>query len=229
LGGNLASISGSTAPRAAAPIPPSAVAAAARLKGLGSDKNSISLGMASAAAGPSSPTSSTAAGRMDSTFRSAKLSISAGRSAAVTAPICGQGLERVIPCRVIINPRIVELRTRGISAISVNTWLRCINAYLRWKGSDLKIPLLTEERKILRTLTSEDVSRLLTHKTKSKSQSRIQSLAVLLLDTGLRIAEALQLRSTDVNLESTGGRKVLFKLCRNGGYLFPTSEWNIEH
>jgi integrase/recombinase XerD len=56
----------------------------------------------------------------------------------------------------------------------------------------------------------------------------------------LRIAEAMALRATDVDLDnflttvkgkgrkerlvpfSTGGRKVLFKLCRSGGYLFPT-------
>jgi site-specific recombinase XerD len=46
------------------------------------------------------------------------------------------------------------------------------------------------------------VKRLLSHKTKSKSQSRALSLAILLLDTGLRIAEALSLRSSDVDLDN---------------------------
>jgi integrase len=113
-----------------------------------------------------------------------------------------QSFEGALESAQTIKQRIVELRNRGISAISVNTWLRCINAYLKWTGSDLKIPRLQEEKKILKTLTSEDVKRLLTHKTKSKSQSRIQSLAILLLDTGLRIAEALALLSTDVDLDN---------------------------
>jgi hypothetical protein len=55
---------------------------------------------------------------------------------------------------------------------------------------DLKIPRLQEEKKILKTLTSDDVKRPLTHKTKSKSQSRAHQLAVLLLDTGLRSTTA---------------------------------------
>jgi integrase/recombinase XerD len=145
-----------------------------------------------------------------------------------------------------INQRIVSLRERGVSPISINSWLRCINAYLRWTGSDLKIPRLQEEKKILRTLTSDDVKRLIEHKTKSKSQSRIQSLAVLLLDTGLRIAEILQPTATDIDLDnflirvqgkgrkerlvpfSIAGRKVLYKLCRNGGYLFPTPNGTLS-
>jgi integrase/recombinase XerD len=133
-----------------------------------------------------------------------------------------------------IKQRIVSLRERGVSAVSVNSWLTGINAFLRWRGDDFKIPKLQTEKKILRTFTPEDVQRLLTHKIKSKSQSRIQSLAALLLDTGLRIAEALQLCTTDIDLDnhlirvqgkgrkerlvpfSMGGRKVLYKLCRNG-------------
>jgi integrase len=118
--------------------------------------------------------------------------------------------------------------------------LRRVNAYLKWTGSDLKIPRLREE-KILKTLTSEDVKRLLSHKTKSKSQSRASSLAILLLDTGLRIAEALSLRSSDVDLDNfhikvqgkgrkerlipffIAGRRVLYHLTRGkAGYLFPT-------
>ena len=31
-----------------------------------------------------------------------------------------------------INRRIVELRERGVSPITINSYLRCINAYLRW-------------------------------------------------------------------------------------------------
>jgi site-specific recombinase XerD len=90
-------------------------------------------------------------------------------------------------------------------------------------------------------VTEEDVRRLQTHKPKSKSQHRVLSLALLILDTGLRIAEALALRSTDVDLDnqlltvtngkgrkdrvipfSLAGRKVLYQLTRKGGYLFPT-------
>ena len=36
--------------------------------------------------------------------------------------------------------RIIELRQRGVKAVSVNTWGRCINAYLNWKGAAFKLP-----------------------------------------------------------------------------------------
>ena len=38
-----------------------------------------------------------------------------------------------------INRRIVELRERGVSPITINSYLRCINAFLR--------PILTEHSK----------------------------------------------------------------------------------
>jgi len=54
--------------------------------------------------------------------------------------------------RADIIGRITELRDRGVSATSVSTYLRCINAYLRWlhqeHGRDLiKIPKLKEEKR----------------------------------------------------------------------------------
>ena len=75
-----------------------------------------------------------------------------------------------------IKRRIVELRSRGVSAISVNSWLRCINAYLNWTSAGIKIPRLKEEQKILATLTPEQMNRLLAFKPKGVNQTRTQSL-----------------------------------------------------
>jgi len=62
--------------------------------------------------------------------------------------------------------KITELRHRGVSAISVNTYLRCIKAYFRWlhteHGQELvKIAKLKEDQKVIATLTPEQVRRLL--------------------------------------------------------------------
>jgi integrase/recombinase XerD len=146
--------------------------------------------------------------------------------------------------------RIIELRQRGVTPISINSWLRVINAYLHWHSernrkcspacTHLKLSKLKEETKILKTFTPTDEQRLLSVKVKFHSLSRAQSLAGLLLDTGLRISEALQLRKDDVDLDnflirvrgkgrkerlvpfSSQGRKILYHLTRKGGYLFPT-------
>ena len=34
--------------------------------------------------------------------------------------------------KVPLTARITELRERGVSPVSINTYLRCINAYFRW-------------------------------------------------------------------------------------------------
>ena len=39
-----------------------------------------------------------------------------------------------------IKGRIVKLWTRGISPTSVNSWVRCINAFLNWNRAGFKIP-----------------------------------------------------------------------------------------
>lgn len=98
--------------------------------------------------------------------------------------------------------RIVALRTRGVRAISVNSWLTAINAYLHWSAAGFKLSKLKTESKILATFTADQVSRLLAYKPKSKTMRRAQALAGQLLDTGLRIAEALALRRSDVDLDN---------------------------
>ena len=57
--------------------------------------------------------------------------------------------------RPSIIDRIAELRGRGVQAVSINTWLRCINAYFHWRDgvgekcsphcTHTRIPRLKEE------------------------------------------------------------------------------------
>jgi len=59
--------------------------------------------------------------------------------------------------KTAIGDRIVKLRGAGVSAISVKTYLRAINAYFRWMQSEgyvselIRIPKLKEEQKVLAT------------------------------------------------------------------------------
>lgn len=92
-----------------------------------------------------------------------------------------------------IKQRIVELRNRGVSATSVNTWLRCINAYLRWSGLNLKIPRLKEEQKVLATLNPDQTKHIIAFKPKGRNQIRAHTVALLILDGGYRISEVLGL------------------------------------
>lgn len=104
--------------------------------------------------------------------------------------------------------RIKEMRDRGVSPVTVNSYLRCLNAYFRWcyeeRGQDrIRIPKLKEEQKVVAALTPEHVRRFLQWKPgKTFGRQRLHILICLLLDTGLRISEALGLRKEDVDFEN---------------------------
>ncbi len=109
--------------------------------------------------------------------------------------------------RASLVSRVTELRQRGVSATSVNTYLRCINAYLRWlhlehKHELLKIPRLKEEVRVLATLSPDQVQRIIRFKAIGANLSRAHTFCLLVLDTGLRSAEALSLRWEKVDLEN---------------------------
>jgi integrase/recombinase XerD len=106
-----------------------------------------------------------------------------------------------------IVSRIAVLRQRGVSAISVNSWLRCINAYFRWLHTEhgrelIRIPRLQEERKVLATLSPEQIKRLLQYRPKGKNRTKAHLTACVILDCGLRISEALSLTWEQVDLDN---------------------------
>jgi integrase/recombinase XerD len=96
--------------------------------------------------------------------------------------------------------RIAELRAKGISPISVNTYLRHLKAYLRWMEQEghtkepLRVQFLKTESKVLSTLSPEHIKRLLGFRPRGINQSRTHTAAMLMLDCGLRISELLGLQ-----------------------------------
>jgi site-specific recombinase XerD len=127
-------------------------------------------------------------------------------------------------------------------------YARTINSYLTWLHEEghvsdrLRIKLLPNPAKPYATFSDADIRRLATHAPKGWAHVRTWTLAVLLLDTGLRISEALGLERDQVDLDaltvrvlgkglrvrlvpiSVEGRKALFRwLSRcDGRYLFGT-------
>src|ERR1035437_4363624 len=98
--------------------------------------------------------------------------------------------------------RVGELRERGISSITVNSYLRCINAFWKWHGKDWKIRQLKEEQQILPTFNPEHVHRLVHWKPVGRNQTRAHTIAMVALDTGMRISELLSLTRQDVDLDN---------------------------
>ncbi len=112
----------------------------------------------------------------------------------------------------------IEALHASNSPISINTYLRCIQAFLNWchEGGHIKervkLERLKEQQKILSTFTSEHLRRLVTCKPRTWGDHRILMLILLLLDNGLRIEEALSLRREDVDLDN-----LLIRVSGKGG------------
>lgn len=103
---------------------------------------------------------------------------------------------------------IEGMLTRDVSPITVNTYSRAINAYLHWLNEEghcpkrITIPRLKEPEVVIPTLKPEQVQRLLQHRPACQNHRRAQMLALVILDTGLRLKEGLSLRREDTDLDS---------------------------
>jgi site-specific recombinase XerD len=94
---------------------------------------------------------------------------------------------------------VIRLRENCLSPVSCNTYCRAINAYLRWLQEEgyldllLRIPSLKCERKVLPALSPAQLRAVLNYRPRHLSHQRLYALLCLLLDSGLRIEEALSL------------------------------------
>jgi integrase/recombinase XerD len=117
--------------------------------------------------------------------------------------------EGAMDSKATVGERIAKLRDRGVSAISVNSYLRSVNALFRWghteghiPGELIRVPKLKEEQKVLPILSPDQIHRVIGFKPRREVECQIHTLACLLLDTGLRIDEALSLTHDDVDLDN---------------------------
>jgi len=104
--------------------------------------------------------------------------------------------------------RVAQLREEGLSAVTVNTYTRSVNAFANWMFKEghsqtlTKIPRLKEEHKVLQTFSDAHIERLVSFRGKSFGEQRTHLLACMILDTGVRVDEALSVeRSRDINLD----------------------------
>jgi integrase/recombinase XerD len=108
---------------------------------------------------------------------------------------------------------VLRMREAGLKETGCNAALRAINAYLHWNsGAERKcgagcnhprIGQLREPQNILPTLTESQVKLIVGWKLgKNCYRRRWHLLALVLLDTGCRITEALTLRVSDIDLDN---------------------------
>ena len=123
--------------------------------------------------------------------------------------------------RAAIIDRIAELRGRGVKAVSINTWLRCVNTYLHWRDgtgekcspqcTHVRIPRLKEEQKILETLGEGAKHSVVSFRPTGTNMRRAHLVALTILDCGLRASEVLGLTKADCDLDN-----LIFKVLGKG-------------
>jgi integrase/recombinase XerD len=108
----------------------------------------------------------------------------------------------------VFAPAIESMIKRNVSPITINTYARAINAFLRWLHEEGKcstlvvIPRLKEPTVAIQTFRAEEIHRLFAYRPKSLTERRVQTLALLVSDSGMRLNEALSLKTTDVDLDN---------------------------
>jgi integrase/recombinase XerD len=103
-----------------------------------------------------------------------------------------------------------QIGSRPVSPVTINVYLRVMNTLLRWLKHeaqfltyDWRVKPLEEPKGERRQIFTEDeVQRLIRFRPKSFNQTRAWTIAMTMLDTGIRIDEALSLEERHVTFDS---------------------------
>src|SRR5205814_5363190 len=96
---------------------------------------------------------------------------------------------------------VVGMRQAGLEATSCNNRIRCVNAFLKWAGSPLKVAKLKEDTKVMPTYTADQLKSVIDFRPKTSGDKRLHTIVLTLIDTGVRIEEALSLKRSAMNLD----------------------------
>jgi integrase/recombinase XerD len=103
---------------------------------------------------------------------------------------------------------IVGLRQRGLSPAGINIYIRAMNSFCSWlKENDhtthtVKLKQFKAHPKPVTTFSEAEIRALLSNKPKRLTYQRTWILIVLMLDTGCRIDEVLNLVKNDIDFDN---------------------------
>ena len=109
------------------------------------------------------------------------------------------------PC---LETVVINLRERRVKVGAVNAYIRGINVFLKWLYDNSHIPEplslkpLKAEKNVLRSLTEAELKAIISFKPKTLTERRLHVLLLTLMDTGLRINEALTLEVRNVDFDN---------------------------
>lgn len=98
------------------------------------------------------------------------------------------------------------MRERGTSPAAINNHIRGVNRFLGWLAEQghcepFRLPRLKPEKRTMRPTTEAELKAIGTFRPKKVSERRLQAICLTLLDTGMRIIEALSLERAGVDFD----------------------------
>jgi integrase/recombinase XerD len=115
--------------------------------------------------------------------------------------------DQAIPTKDQLAAWVIQMREKGLQPGGCNMYIRTVNSFLSWlreegEGVPSPLKLLRAPKHQLTLLSAADVKALLLFKAKSVVERRTRTLVLLLLDTGIRIDEALGIERAKVDLDA---------------------------
>jgi site-specific recombinase XerD len=111
------------------------------------------------------------------------------------------------PTKADLDAWVIGLRQKGLTPGGCNMYIRTVNSYLHWLHDEghastrLRVRVLRAPLRQHTLLAATDIRALLRFPPRTKGDHRTRTLILLLLDTGVRISEALTLERDKVRLD----------------------------
>jgi integrase/recombinase XerD len=113
-----------------------------------------------------------------------------------------------LPSKASLQQLVIGLRQRGVKPVTINTYVTAMNAFCLWLFQEghaaerVKLPKLRVEQRVLALLDDAQMRALINFKPKTFREARTHLAVLLVLDSGLRLSEALNLRHSDIDLDN---------------------------
>ena len=94
------------------------------------------------------------------------------------------------PTKHTLTEFVMEMRKRGVSAGTMNNYIRGMNVFLTWLYENehtpihLKIKRVKQEETIIETFTDKHLEAFISYKPKDAAELRLHTLLLFLIDTG---------------------------------------------
>jgi site-specific recombinase XerD len=103
-----------------------------------------------------------------------------------------------------LNKFVIGMREEGLKSGGCNVKIRSINSFLSWCfenehiSEHLKIKVIKAGQPVLKVFSDAHIKALLKFTPRGACQHRLWAITCLLIDTGARISEILELKTSDV-------------------------------